>query len=246
MPVPAARLTMLASGPGAAEVRLAANVPVQHPGPGQVLLWVDAASVNFSDVKRRRGGVYPFPTDSRHTPGGEIAGTVAACDEGVDGFVAGSQVLGLAGGVGQYAVQIARRRGALLVIATASSPARVPRPRWRSAPMWRSTTPVPAGRRAAARHRRRRRRPAAGIGRRPCARRRLACARALRPGHRLRRRQRPVGHAWAGRPRASALPSGPQPVPRGRVEGASMSWPAHRGRWTPASQPALGSTLEQC
>jgi len=187
MSIPATMLAICAGAPGAADVLQAAAVPVPRPGPGQVLVRVDAASVNFSDVKRRRGDVYPFPTDWPYTPGGEIAGTVAACGQGVDGFAPGTPVFGLAGGdgrggyaqyavavaaqlnaippgldaarasalviaggtamlllrdagrlasgetvlipgaaggVGQYAVQIARQRGARLVIATASSPAR--------------------------------------------------------------------------------------------------------------------------
>lgn len=187
MSVPATMLALRASAPGAPDVLRAVTTPVPHPGPGQVLVRVEAASVNYSDVKRRRGDVYPFPTGWPYTPGGEIAGTVAATGAGVDGPAVGTPVFGLAGadgsggyaqfalagaaqlqpippgldaarasalviaggtatlllrdagklvageavlipgaagGVGHYAVQIARRRGARLVIAATSSAAR--------------------------------------------------------------------------------------------------------------------------
>ena len=77
------------------------TVPVPRPGPGQVLIRVESASVNFSDVKRRRGDAYPFPTALPFVPGGEVAGTVAALGPGVDGPAVGSAVFALVGGDGQ-------------------------------------------------------------------------------------------------------------------------------------------------
>lgn len=77
------------------------TVPVPAPGPGQVLIRVDSASVNFSDVKRRRGDAYPFPTELPFVPGGEVAGTVAALGAGVEGPAVGSPVFALVGGDGQ-------------------------------------------------------------------------------------------------------------------------------------------------
>ena len=59
--------------------------PVLRPDPGQVLIRVDSAGVNFSDIKRRRNDSYPFPTPLPYTPGGEVAGTVEALGDGVDG-----------------------------------------------------------------------------------------------------------------------------------------------------------------
>ena len=38
------------------------EVPTPKPGPGQVLIRVESAAVNFSDIKRRRGDAYPFET----------------------------------------------------------------------------------------------------------------------------------------------------------------------------------------
>lgn len=88
------------------------RVPVPEPEPGQVLIKVESAGVNFSDVKRRRGDAYPFATEFPFVPGGEIAGTVVAHGAGVDGPPVGTRVFALAGangfgGYAQYAVSYA-------------------------------------------------------------------------------------------------------------------------------------------
>jgi NADPH:quinone reductase len=77
------------------------DVPMPQPGPGQVLIRVESASVNFSDVKRRRGDTYPFPTAFPYVPGGEVAGTVAAVGAGAEVHAVGSEVFALVGGDGQ-------------------------------------------------------------------------------------------------------------------------------------------------
>ena len=88
------------------------ETPVPLPGPGQVLIRVESAGVNFSDVKRRRGDAYPFETTFPFIPGGEIAGVVEALGDGVAGPAVGTRVFGLAGpngfgGYAQYAVAYA-------------------------------------------------------------------------------------------------------------------------------------------
>ncbi|MEL6760481.1 MAG: zinc-binding dehydrogenase, partial [Myxococcota bacterium] len=81
------------------------DVPTPEPGPGQILIRVDSAGVNFSDVKRRRGDAYPFETRFPFTPGGEVAGTVVAHGSGVENPPIGSEVFALSGadGTGGYA-----------------------------------------------------------------------------------------------------------------------------------------------
>jgi len=69
---------------GGPEVLQLVELPDPQPGPGEVLIKVDAAAVNFSDLMRRRGDVYPVPTPVPFVPGAEAAGTVAAVGEGVD------------------------------------------------------------------------------------------------------------------------------------------------------------------
>ena len=85
---------------GPPDVLVLEEVPVPRPGPGQILIKVESAGVNFSDVKRRRNDSYPFPTPLPYTPGGEVAGTVEALGEGVEGPPLGTPVFGLVGGDG--------------------------------------------------------------------------------------------------------------------------------------------------
>lgn len=85
------------------------EAPVPSPGPGQVLIKVESAGVNYADVKRRRNDPYPFPTPLPFIPGGEVAGTVEALGEEVGGPPLGTPVFALVGGDGstgyaQYAV----------------------------------------------------------------------------------------------------------------------------------------------
>ena len=90
---------------GGPEVLELVEVTDPVAGPGQILIRVTAASVNFSDVMRRRGDDYPVPTSLPFTPGGEVSGTVAALGEGVDGPAVGTEVFALVGadGSGGYA-----------------------------------------------------------------------------------------------------------------------------------------------
>jgi NADPH2:quinone reductase len=76
---------------GEADVLKVATVPVPQPCPGEVLVRVAYAGVNFADVWMRRGAIgAAMPTP--FTPGLEAAGTVAAVGEGVTGIAAGDRV----------------------------------------------------------------------------------------------------------------------------------------------------------
>ena len=97
---------------GTPDVLVLEEVPVPRPGAGQLLIRVESAGVNFSDVKRRRNDPYPFPTTLPYTPGGEVAGTVEELGEGVEGPTVGTPVFALAGddgssGYAQFAVAYA-------------------------------------------------------------------------------------------------------------------------------------------
>jgi len=87
-------------GPG---VMVSEEQPDPRPGPGQVLVRVAAAGVNFIDIYRR-SGVYKTPVP--HVPGGEGAGVVTAVGEGVTEFAPGDRVA-WAEGPGSYAEQVA-------------------------------------------------------------------------------------------------------------------------------------------
>ena len=74
---------------GGPEVLSYTELPDPTPGPGQLLVRVAAAGVNFIDTYRR-GGVYPM--DYPHVVGVEGAGTVEALGDGVTGFTVGDRV----------------------------------------------------------------------------------------------------------------------------------------------------------
>ena len=100
---------MTAQTPGAPEVLKATEIPVPKPAAGQLLIKVNAAAVNFSDVMRRRASDYPFPTEFPYIPGGEVAGTVVAHGEGVTEPPVGTRVFAVVGqggetGYAQYAL----------------------------------------------------------------------------------------------------------------------------------------------
>jgi NADPH:quinone reductase-like Zn-dependent oxidoreductase len=91
----------LAEREGSPDALRIQTVPVPSPGPGQVLLRVESASVNFADVKRRRGDAYPFATVFPFVPGSEVAGTVVALGTGVEAPSVGTPAFALVGGDGQ-------------------------------------------------------------------------------------------------------------------------------------------------
>ncbi|HJV99188.1 MAG TPA: quinone oxidoreductase [Arthrobacter sp.] len=80
---------ILARHPGGPEVLEYAEAERPVPGPGQLLVKVAAAGVNFIDTYQR-SGVYKveFP----FTPGSEMAGTVEATGDGVEDFSPGDRV----------------------------------------------------------------------------------------------------------------------------------------------------------
>jgi NADPH:quinone reductase len=74
---------------GGPEVLQLIDLPIPQPGPGQVLLRVEATGVNFIEIYFRKG-VYKAALPL--TPGSEAAGTVEELGPGVTGFAAGDLV----------------------------------------------------------------------------------------------------------------------------------------------------------
>ena len=81
------------------------DVAMPEPGPGQVRLRIEAASVNFPDILLCQGK-YQLKLEPPFTPGMDMAGTVDALGEGVEGFAIGDAVVGGArfGGFAEYAL----------------------------------------------------------------------------------------------------------------------------------------------
>jgi NADPH:quinone reductase len=77
--------------------------PVPAPGPGEILIKVEAAGVNRPDVAQRSGS-YPPPPGASDLPGLEIAGEVVALGTGATRHKLGDKVMSLVagGGYAQY------------------------------------------------------------------------------------------------------------------------------------------------
>jgi len=71
------------------------DVPDVSPGPGEVVVAVAAAGVNFPDVLTI-ADKYQVSTPLPFTPGSEFAGRVSALGEGVTGLSVGEEVMGSA------------------------------------------------------------------------------------------------------------------------------------------------------
>lgn len=97
MPVPA-QMRQIAHTPGGPEVLHVTTGPVPAPGPGEVLIRVQAAGVNRPDVQQRLGA-YPPPPGASPLLGLEVAGEVAAIN-GDAGWRVGDKVCALANGGG--------------------------------------------------------------------------------------------------------------------------------------------------
>ena len=89
------------------EVMRLDDIPTPEPGPGEALLRVRAANVNFPDAMLCRGE-YQVRPPLPFTPGVELCGEVAALGDGVTGLEAGTRVISPAalpgGAFAEYAV----------------------------------------------------------------------------------------------------------------------------------------------
>ncbi|PTL78895.1 quinone oxidoreductase [Vitiosangium sp. GDMCC 1.1324] len=85
---------------GGPEVLSLDEVPEPEPGPGEVLLQVHAAGVNFADTERRRG-LYDSQVPLPRILGSEAAGVVSAVGPGVGKVLMGRRAVALT--TGSYA-----------------------------------------------------------------------------------------------------------------------------------------------
>ena len=81
-----------------------AEVPDPAAGPGQVVIRVGAAGVNFPDTLIIQN-LYQFKPALPFSPGGEVAGTVGAVGDGVDHLAVGDRVIAFPGW-GGFAEQV--------------------------------------------------------------------------------------------------------------------------------------------
>jgi NADPH2:quinone reductase len=91
---------------GPQDLRLISDAPVPSPGPGEVLIRVTAAGVNFVDISQARGTFAGGPQPP-YLAGIEGAGEVTAVGDGVTGLEPGAHVLGVAIRGGAFAEYMA-------------------------------------------------------------------------------------------------------------------------------------------
>lgn len=91
--------------PGGPEVLRLTDRPIPVPGPGEVLIEVEAAGINRPDVFQRQGS-YPPPEGASDLPGLEVAGQILGGDPQSAGLEMGAAVCALVagGGYAQYCV----------------------------------------------------------------------------------------------------------------------------------------------
>ena len=88
---------------GGPEVLKLAELPIPVPGPGQVLIRVEAIGVNFIEIYFRKG---TYKATMPLVPGSEAAGTIEELGSGVTGFKPGELVasVGVLGSYAEYAL----------------------------------------------------------------------------------------------------------------------------------------------
>ncbi len=88
---------------GGPEVLQLVELPIPAPGPGQVLIRIEAIGVNFIEIYFRKG---QYKATMPLTPGSEAAGTVEELGSGVTGFKPGDAVasVGVLGSYAEYAL----------------------------------------------------------------------------------------------------------------------------------------------
>lgn len=79
------------------------DVPAPDPGPGQVLVEIEAIGVGGVDAVIRRGTLGGYGFRAGHIPGSEVAGRVIAVGDGVDATWTGRAVWAFTGVGGGYA-----------------------------------------------------------------------------------------------------------------------------------------------
>ncbi|MCS7483162.1 alcohol dehydrogenase catalytic domain-containing protein, partial [Umezawaea endophytica] len=90
------------------------QAPEPVPGPGQVLIDVDAVGVGYVDLMSRRGEYFNFP-GAGATPGIEVVGRVATTGPGTPETLVGQRFLALLTTFGGYAEKVVANADRLLL-----------------------------------------------------------------------------------------------------------------------------------
>ena len=116
MTIPATmRALQQTSRSGPQDLCLITGVPVPVPGPGEVLIRVTAAGVNFGDISQAHGTFLGGPQPP-YLAGFETAGEIVASGQAVTGLEPGARVIGAGIGCGAFAEYAALPAAAVMPV----------------------------------------------------------------------------------------------------------------------------------
>jgi NADPH2:quinone reductase len=100
---------------GPQDLRLVTDAPVPTPGPGEILIRVTAAGLNFVDISQARGA-FPGGPQPPYLAGLEAAGEIVTVGEAVSGLEPGAHVIGASIGGGAFAEYVVLAAGAAVPV----------------------------------------------------------------------------------------------------------------------------------
>jgi NADPH2:quinone reductase len=101
---------LLCTRPGKPEDLTVADLPDPEAGPGEAVVRIESAALNFFDLLII-AGKYQYKPAHPFSPGAEFAGVVESLGPGVTGFAPGDRVIGYAGwGAARQKIAIATQR----------------------------------------------------------------------------------------------------------------------------------------
>jgi NADPH:quinone reductase len=100
---------------GPQDLHLITDATVPMPGPGEILIRVTAAGVNFVDISQARG-TFPGGPQPPYLAGLEAAGEIVTVGEAVSGLEPGAHVIGASIGGGVFAQYLVLAAGAAVPV----------------------------------------------------------------------------------------------------------------------------------
>jgi len=87
---------LVSTAPGGPDTLQLLDLPIGEPGKGELRVRVEACGINYPDVLIIED-LYQFKPQRPFAPGSEIAGTIEAVGEGVEGWAAGDRIMAVTG-----------------------------------------------------------------------------------------------------------------------------------------------------
>jgi len=87
---------LVSTAPGGPDTLQLLDLPIGEPGKGELRVRVEACGINYPDVLIIED-LYQFKPQRPFAPGSEIAGTIEAVGEGVEGWAPGDRIMAVTG-----------------------------------------------------------------------------------------------------------------------------------------------------